>query len=103
MLENRYYAISIFSNEWWINNFITITFIILLLLISKKIKNKGYLKEFNYAIGILLFIRLFWNQWYQYSLGQWDMQWSLPIQMCSFTSILSGFLLIIHNFKITYN
>ena len=28
------------------------------------------------------------------------MQWSLPIQMCSFTSILSGFLLIIHNFKI---
>ncbi len=100
MLENRYYAISIFSNEWWINNFITIAFIILLLLISKKIKNKGYLKEFNYAIGILLFIRLFWNQWYQYSLGQWDMQWSLPIQMCSFTSILSGFLLIIHNFKI---
>ena len=41
MLENRYYAISIFSNEWWINNVVTFSVIFLLLFISKKIYANG--------------------------------------------------------------
>ena len=36
MLENRYYAIEFFSNEWWINNIITTIFVFSLLYIAKK-------------------------------------------------------------------
>ena len=34
MLESRYYAIGIFSNEWWINNTITVIFILIFLYIG---------------------------------------------------------------------
>jgi len=101
MLENRYYAIDILSNEWWINNFVTFLVIFLLLYISKIIyKNGKYQKIFTIVIGSLLIIRLIWNQWYQFSIGQWNPEWSLPLQLCSFSCILSGLLPIIINLKI---
>jgi hypothetical integral membrane protein (TIGR02206 family) len=101
MLENRYYAIEIFSSEWWINNLITTFSIILLLYLTKKIYNEDkYQKLFTIFLGSLLLLRLFWNQWYQYSIGQWNPEWSLPLQLCSFSCILSGILPIIINFNI---
>ena len=85
------YAIEVFSNEWWINNIVSIFFIFLLLFIASKIKdNKEYLSKYTLIIGVFFVLRLLWNQWYQNYLGQWDTEWSLPIQMCSFTSLLSG-------------
>ena len=93
MLDQRYYAITIFSNEWWINNIITCFFICLFLYIGKVLyKNKTHTGYFSFIIGILLLLRLIWNQWYQYNIGQWNIEWSLPIQLCSFSSILSGIL-----------
>ena len=101
MLENRYYAISIFSNEWWINNVVTFSVIFLLLFISKKIYANGrFQKLFSIFLGSSLIIRLIWNQWYQFSIGQWNPEWSLPLQLCSFSCILSGLLPIIINFNI---
>ena len=100
MLENRYYAIPIFSNEWWINNIITLLCVISFLFIANFLYKKNYSKIFNYSVGIILLLRILWNQWYQYQLGQWNAEWSLPIQMCSFSSIFSGAILIIHNLKI---
>ena len=97
MLENRYYAIPIFSNEWWINNIVTLLCVLFFLFIANLLYKKNYSKVFNYFIGILLLLRILWNQWYQYELGQWNPEWSLPIQMCSFSSIFSGAILIIHN------
>ena len=100
MLENRYYAIPIFSNEWWTNNIITILCVVSILFIANFLYKKNYSKTFNYSVGIILLLRILWNQWYQYQLGQWNAEWSLPIQMCSFSSIFSGSILIIHNLKI---
>ena len=100
MLENRYYAIPIFSSEWWVNNITTLLCVICLLYIANFLHKKNYSKIFAYVVGIILLLRIVWNQWYQYELGQWNAEWSLPIQMCSFSSIFSGSILILHNLKI---
>ena len=95
------YAIEVFSNEWWINNIVSISIIFLLLYIGNKIKhNKSYLSTYTISIGVFLIVRLFWNQWYQSYLGQWDLEWSLPIQLCSFSSMLSGILPLLIFFNI---
>ena len=95
------YVIDVFSNEWWINNIISISCMVLFLYIGIKIKhNKDYLSKYTLFIGIFFIFRLFCNQWYQYHLGQWDTEWSLPIQLCSFSSILSGILPLLIFFKI---
>jgi len=100
MLENRYYAIPVLSNEWWANNIVTLLCVICFLCIANFLHKKNYSKKFSYSVGIILLLRILWNQWYQYQLGQWNAEWSLPIQMCSFSSIFSGSILILHNLKI---
>jgi len=102
MLENRYYAIDIFSNEWWINNVTTSIFILIFLYLGSKVyKNGKYQKLFTILLGSILLIRLLLTQWYQYSIGQWNLEWSLPLQLCSFSCILSGILPIVINFNIS--
>jgi len=103
MLENRYYAIDIFTNEWWINNIITSFFILLFLYIAKIVyENKNYQKLFSIVLGSALLSRLLWIQWYQYSIGQWNLEWSLPLQLCSFSCMLSGILPILINFNVSH-
>ena len=42
------YAIEVFSNEWWINNIVSIFFISLLLFIASKVKDiKDYLSKYT--------------------------------------------------------
>ena len=94
----EHYIISIFSSEWWINNIITFTIIFIFLIIGKKLNEKNNL--FNYVIGFLLLVRTPWTQFYQYQLGQWNIEWSLPMQMCSLSAIFSGTILVLHNLKI---
>ena len=85
------YAITVLSNEWWINNIIAFFFISLFLFIGIKIKhNKSLISKYTLFIGVFLILRLLWNQWYQYIHGHWSIEWSLPIQMCSFSAMLSG-------------
>ena len=43
---------------------------------------------FNLIIGSFLILRLPWNQYYQYQIGQYNLEWSLPLQMCSFSLTL---------------
>ena len=95
----EHYIIPIFSSEWFINNIITFTIIFSLLFIGKQLNKKNNL--FNYIMGFLLLIRTPWSQFYQYQLGQYDIEWSLPLQMCSLSAIFSGAILIIHNLNIS--
>ena len=58
MLEERYYAIDIFSNEWWINNSITAIIIIILFKVAMMYKRSEKVKNFNYFLGSLLLLLL---------------------------------------------
>ena len=103
MLENRYYAIALFSNEWWINTISTVIAISFLLYLSKIFIKKNIINKFNIIIGSILLVRCIWIQWYQYYLGIWDLQWSLPLQMCSLSAIMSGVLPLIENTNLNKN
>ena len=95
------YAIEVFSNEWWINNAVSISIMGLLLYTGNRLKtDKDYLSKLTLFIGVFFILRLFWNQWYQYHIGQWDTEWSLPLQLCSFSSMLSGILPLLIYFNI---
>ena len=94
------YIIPIFSNEWWINNAITFLVIFGLLFVGKILDKKNKLKTYSYIIGILLLVRTPWSQWYQCQIGQWNAEWSIPLQMCSLSALFSGMILIVHNLKI---
>tara|TARA_B100000945_G_C20317606_1_gene565983 strand:+ start:35 stop:751 length:717 start_codon:yes stop_codon:yes gene_type:complete len=103
MIENRYYAITLFSNEWWINTISTVIAISFLLYLSKIFIKNNNIKKFNIIIGSILLVRCIWIQWYQYYLGIWDLQWSLPLQMCSLSAIMSGVLPLIENTNLNKN
>ena len=78
------YVIPIFTDEWWRNNIVTFLIIGFLLFIGNKLNKKN--NYFNLIIGSFLILRLPWNQYYQYQIGQYNLEWSLPLQMCSFSS-----------------
>ena len=95
------YAVPILSNEWWINNIVTSFFIFVFLFIGIKFKNnKSFISKYTLFIGLFFITRLLWNQWYQNLYGQWNPEWSLPIQMCSFSAMLSGIIPILIYFNI---
>ena len=100
MLDNRYYTIATFSQEWWINTIITTLAIIFLLIISKRLYRKNHFKRFNYILSFILLGRYIWFQLYHVHIGIWNIQWSLPLQMCSVSSLLSGMLPLIENLNI---
>lgn len=100
MLESRYYAIEFLSKEWCINTSVTFIIGIFFFYISKSIFKKNKIHLFNYFLGTILLGRFFWFQWYHYNIGIWSLEWSLPLQMCSFSSLLSGILPFLENTKV---
>lgn len=92
------YVIPIFTDEWWRNNIVTFLVIGFLLFIGNKLNKKN--NYFNLIIGSFLILRLPWNQYYQYQIGQYNLEWSLPLQMCSFSSFFSGLILVLHGLNI---
>ena len=92
------YVIPIFTDEWWRNNIVTFLIIGFLLFIGNKLNKKN--NYFNLIIGSCLILRLPWNQYYQYQIGQYNLEWSLPLQMCSFSSFFSGLILVLHGLNI---
>ncbi|MAZ68872.1 MAG: hypothetical protein CMG49_05850 [Candidatus Marinimicrobia bacterium] len=92
------YVIPIFTDEWWRNNIVTFLIIGFLLFIGNKLSEKN--NYFNFIIGSFLILRLPWNQYYQYQIGQYNLEWSLPLQMCSFSSFFSGLILVLHGLNI---
>ena len=100
MLESRYYAIEFLSNEWWNNTIITFAVCTLLFHIAKYSVKQNKIIFFNYFLGTLLLGRFFWFQWYHYNIGIWSLEWSLPLQLCSFSSFLSGILPFLENSRI---
>ena len=101
MLESRYYAIEFLSKEWCTNTSITLFIEIILFYISKSFYKNNKIYLFNYFLGAILLGRFFWFQWYHYNIGIWNLEWSLPLQMCSFSSLLSGILPFLENTKIS--
>ena len=102
MLESRYYAIEFLSNEWLINTIITFLICTILFYIAKYSVKQNKIHFFNYFLGILLLGRFFWFQWYHYNIGIWNLQWSLPLQMCSVSSFLSGILPLLENSNVNH-
>ena len=103
MLEQRYYSINTFSIEWWQNTTITASVILLLIFISKLLCNNNKKNYFNIILGTFLLIRLCWLQWYHFKIGIWNVQWSLPLQLCSFSTLLAISLAFIENTNISNN
>ena len=100
MLENRYYAIQVFSYEWWNNILATIIAIVLLLWFSSLVLKRNKVYILNLLLGSCLVLRHLWFQWYQLKIGTWNVEWSLPIQMCSLSSLLSGVIPLLINFNV---
>ena len=89
-------TIDLFTQEWWIVNFITITTITLLLLYAKSLKNSRLIK-FTYLCGIFLCSRVIFMQFYQVYIDKWFAASSIPIHLCGLAAILSGLVILKRN------
>ena len=58
-----------------------------------KFQNKDTQKKISYTIGGILILRVILIDPYQIYLGSWNIQSSLPLQLCSLSAILSGLIL----------
>ena len=94
MIEHE--VIPTFTQEWWTVNLSTITIIMLLLLYAKSLKDST-LKKFTYLIGIILFSRLIFMQFYQLYMDIWVAESSIPIHLCGLSSILAGLVMFKRN------
>ena len=100
MPQDLNYTIDFLSNEWIRNNIISFCIIAILIYLGKKlIRYSKIHKYFPLFIGIFLLLRVFGYQWYHYKIGIWNIAISLPLHLCSFSSILSGIILITVNNK----
>ena len=89
-----HFTINVGSSLWWKGLIISLLFILLPLLISKKLSqpNREILAK---LIAIpLVFITIFFHVYLIY-LGRWDVQNSLPLQLCGMSGILSGVVLFL--------
>ena len=92
MHQDRYYAVTMFSNEWYINNIISVLVMITALIIGNILYKNKQFQLFNLSIGVILAIRFIFTHYYHYSIDNWNIEWSLPLQMCSISAILSSLL-----------
>jgi len=98
--ENLHYTIDFLSNEWILNNIITIFFILIFLYIGKRIKQLSKEAIFTYSIGLLLLFRIIFRHLYDiYAFDpiRWNVEWSIPLHLCSLSCIISSILFIIVN------
>lgn len=95
---DKHYIIDICSGIWW--NSIIISGFIITLIIYIGIKwNTANQLRLARVLGILLLSNAVFIHIYQWSLGEWNMQNSLPLNLCSISGILSGLILIFPNQK----
>ena len=97
------YVISVPSFEWYIVNIVTFTiFIYLLLLVYSNKNTKFFFDTFTKLLGFILFSRIIGEHLYFFLLGKWTIVKNLPLQLCSFSSWISAFMILtINNKKIS--
>ncbi|MBS3915506.1 MAG: TIGR02206 family membrane protein [Bacteroidetes bacterium] len=84
-----HYTIPLLGTQWWTGIVISILFIALPLIWIKN-KDAGRVQIAGKILGaflILLSSSIHFYLWYN---GHWDLQTSLPLQLCALSSILSG-------------
>lgn len=87
MIEHK--TIEIFGYYWWLGNLSTITIITAIILIGVK-SNTYYQNIFANLLGGLSLFRWTFIQLYSAYDGSWVLESSLPLQMCSFSSLFCG-------------
>ena len=85
--------IPIFSTLWWQTNLATLFVLIAILWMAFRLKQNGNdnkLDKFTIVIGIILITRAIFIHPHDIYMGKWNIQSSLPLQLCGLSSILSG-------------
>ncbi len=85
--------IEVFSITWWLG-ILLCSFIIYLVIIYAKNKLEIQQKSLSIKIGFFLIFNACFIHIYQISIGEWNLQSSLPLNLCSISGILSGLALL---------
>src|SRR5690625_4798600 len=98
-MNNWYYNTAIEFQMWDATHFITISIIgfsiLLVYLFRDKLKN--YRKPIRITVGITLIVsRISLDIWY-ITTGNWYVDSSLPLELCSIASLLAGIMLLTKN------
>lgn len=88
--------IQVFSHTWWLSIFISSTSILLILILARN-SNSDIQKRLAKVIGVLLILIACFIHIYQIIKGEWNLQSSLPLNLCSISGILSGLVLLFPN------
>ena len=92
-------VIVIFSPAWWLS--ILLTTVIIIYLINRASRARAKTQySFSLFIGCFLVSIACFIHLYQFIKGQWTLQSSLPLNLCSISAILSGLALIFRNQRI---
>ncbi len=89
-------TIPLFGQLWWQSNLITALVIIVFIYIGKKASAESAVSV-AHVIGVILIARAVLIHPYQLYLGKWTVTSSLPLQMCSISSILAGLAMFSRN------
>ena len=89
-------TIPIFGMSWWQSNVITILIIFLVLFLGKQ-SDRTQIKKIAYILGSIMISRAIFIHAYLIYLGKWNIQSSLPLQMCSISAILAGVVIFWRN------
>jgi len=89
-------TLDIFGKYWWIGNLSSILFIIVSIYIGKILNSKNSIL-FGKLLGLSSLIRWFFVQIYSLYNGTWVIESNLPLQMCSFSSLICGIVMFYPN------
>jgi hypothetical integral membrane protein (TIGR02206 family) len=87
----EHYVVPLFSNLWWIGLLFSALFIALPILIVRN-KPEQYQLKFGFWLGVFLLMLSLSIHPYMALKGKWVLQSSLPLQLCSMSALLSGFI-----------
>lgn len=93
---SNHFIVNVFSPTWWLSILLTIMIISTIILWSREQTGSAQKKLSQFTGCILLFIAVFIH-WYQGMNGEWNLQRSLPLNLCSLSGILSGLVLLFPN------
>ena len=82
-------TLEIFGKYWWQGNLSSIAFITISIFIGKRLNTQNAIM-FGKILGAFSLIRWFFVQLYSVYNGTWVIESSLPLQMCSFSSLICG-------------
>ncbi len=88
--------IEVFSQNWWLSIFSSSVLIIVILKFAKS-SGKSMQMRIAKIIGVVLIFIACFIHIYQFIKGEWTLQSSLPLNLCSISGILSGLVLLFPN------